>query len=420
MSTEILYIAHYFAPYSFTPAIRAVQIAKRLKEHGYKIHVINVKNDKLYPKDYRTLKTIKSPLIKIVNISYFTFPFRALEYVLKKISNKFDFFMPSFILHWITHSFLRIRKLIKKNNIKVIYTTAPPYFSLFLGYLLKKAFHIPLVIEYRDPWTFNPYTINNTSKLYKKLFGSLERRIIENSDAVLTVSEAMNGFLLKYFPEAIAEEKITVISSGLNLDEASKYTAFKGSKNEIIFTFTGFLYGMRDITPLIRIVADVKKKDLFPDIKFRINIFGKYDYKYLSETIKKHKVEEVFHLGGYISHEECYIQLSSSTFPLHVGENLNYPTISFKVWEYLAMRKKLIYLGREDSFTAQFLKQHDLGFTIPINDHVAGVMRFIELIEGIKSDTLNLEVRSDQLKEFTWDRIVDKLDRVFQEVIKRT
>ena len=420
MSNEILYIAHYFAPYSFTPAIRAVQIAKRLKEHGYKIHVINVKNDKLYPKDYRTLREVKSPLINIVNISYFTFPFRALEYVLKKISTKFDFFMPSFILHWIPHSFLRIRKLIKKNNIKVIYTTAPPYFSLFLGYLLKKAFHIPLVIEYRDPWTFNPYTINNTSKLYKKLFGSLERRIIKNSDAVLTVSEAMNGFLLKYFPEVIAEEKITVISSGLNLDEASKYTAFKGSQNEIRFTFTGFLYGMRDITPLIRIVADVKKKDLFPDIKFRINIFGKYDYHYLSETIEKNQVEDIFHLGGYISHEECYNELSSSTFPLHVGENLDYPTISFKVWEYLAMRKKIVYLGREDSFTAQFLQQHDLGFTIPINDHVAGVMRFIELIEGIKSDTLDLEVSSDQLKEFTWDRIVDKLDRVFQEVIKRT
>ena len=83
------------------------------------------------------------------------------------------------------------------------------------------------------------------------------------------------------------------------------------------------------------------------------------------------------------------------------------------------MRKKIIYLGREDSFTAQFLKQNDLGYTIPINDHVAGVMRFIELIEGIKNDTLDLEVKVEQLEEFTWDKIVDKLDRVFKKVIKK-
>jgi glycosyltransferase involved in cell wall biosynthesis len=419
MTTEILYIAHYFAPYSFTPAIRAVEIAKRLKEYGYKIYVVNVNNDKRYPKDYHTLLDVMSPLIKIIYINDFTLPLKGIEYLLKKISSKFDFFTPSFVFHWIPFNFLKIRKLIKKNNIKLIYTTAPPYFSLFIGYILKKVFKIPLVIEYRDPWTFNPYTINTSSNLYKRIYGKIEKSIIKSSDAIVTVSEALNTFLIKYFPSVISEDKITVIPSGLSLNDSSQYRSSEGKANEIVFTFTGFLYGLRDITPLIEIVSNVKKMGLLTDISLKVNIFGKYDYDYLSELIKAHDLGHIFHLGGYLSHSECYTQLSSATLPLHIGENLNYPTISFKVWEYLAMRKKVLYLGRDDSFTAQFLKKNDLGYTIPINNQELGVKRLIELIEGIKNNSLHLEVQAEQLKEFTWEKIVQNLNSVFEKVIQK-
>lgn len=46
---------HYYAPYSITPAIKAVEIPKQLKECRYNIYIVNANNDKIYPKDYCTL-----------------------------------------------------------------------------------------------------------------------------------------------------------------------------------------------------------------------------------------------------------------------------------------------------------------------------------------------------------------------------
>ena len=79
------------------------------------------------------------------------------------------------------------------------------------------------------------------------------------------------------------------------------------------------------------------------------------------------------------------------------------------------MRKKIIYLGREDSFTARFLKGNNLGFTIPVNDHELGVKKFISLIERLASNQINLEIDPKQLSNYTWDNLTPKLIDIFNK-----
>jgi len=79
------------------------------------------------------------------------------------------------------------------------------------------------------------------------------------------------------------------------------------------------------------------------------------------------------------------------------------------------MKKKIIYLGREDSFTARFLKENDLGFTIPVNKHDLGVKKFISLIERLTSNQINLEVDPKQLSNYTWDNLTTKLKAIFNK-----
>ncbi len=122
-----------------------------------------------------------------------------------------------------------------------------------------------------------------------------------------------------------------------------------------------------------------------------------------------------FSLKGFIPRHECLKKISESTLTLHVGENIDYPTISFKVWDYLSMRKKIVYLGRMDSFTARFLKENDLGFTIPVNEHELGVKKFISLIDRWASNQINLEVDPKQLSNYTWDNLTPKLIDIFNK-----
>lgn len=416
MPKEILFLAYFFPPYCNTPSIRALEITKRLKEYDYKIFVVSVKNSTYSPKDEKLLKEIDSPFIIKNQLYYTTIPFNALEFVLRKINHKFDFIKPSFFFHWIPLNFFKCNKIIRKNNIKLIYTTGPPHYSLFLGYLLKKFYKIPLIIEYRDPWIYNPYH-KEKSQLYNKKFEKIEKKILNSADAIITVSDALKEFLINHFPSEAKKDKMYVLPSGLNINKFSEFNLKKTSNKEIIFTFTGMLYSLRDLKPLIQIVSEVEKLGKLKNISLKINIFGKYDFQYLSNLIKKYKVSNYFYLKGYISRDECFRQIQKSTLPLHVGENLNFPTISFKVWEYLSMRKKTLYLGREDSYTANFLEDNNLGYVIPLNNLKLGIKKFIDLIEGITSNQIKTEIKLDQILNFTWDKMVKDLMEIFDKFV---
>ena len=415
MPKEILYLSYHFPPYSNILSNRATEFSKRLIESGYKIFVVSAKNNKNAPIDKELLKAVDSPFIKNAQVYNLSFSSSSMASSVKKISILKELFNIFLFFHWLPLSFVKSCQIIRKNNIRIIFTSAPPFFSLVLGYMLKKIFKIPLVAEYRDPWSDNPYFLGNVSEFTKKNYKKIDKKVLKTSDAIIAISEGLKEYLIETFPSIIQEEKVFVLPNGLDIDSTLATDIIFPPTSEIIFTFTGKLYGLRDLKPLIKIVSSVKDLGKLEGISLNINIFGKYNFEYLSNLIQKFKVTEHFSLNGFISRDECLNKLSESTLTLHIGENFNYPTISFKVWDYLSMRKKIVYLGREDSYTARFLKDNNLGFTIPVNNHDLGVKKFISLIDRLKSNQINLEVEPKQLFHYTWGELTQKLINIFEK-----
>jgi len=415
MPKEILYLSYHFPPYSNILSNRATEFSKRLMKSGFKIFVISAKNNKNAPIDKELLKAVDSPLIKNAQVYNLSFSSSGMASSVKKISFLKELFNIFLFFHWLPLSFVKGSQIIRKNNIRIIYTSAPPFFSLVLGYLLKKFFKIPLVIEYRDPWSDNPYVLGDMSELTKKNYYKIEKKVLKTSDAIIAISEGLKDYLIESFPSIVQKDKIFILPNGLGIDSTLATGIDFPPSSEIVFTFTGKLYGLRDLKPLIKIVSSVKDLGKLEDVSLKINIFGRYNFEYLSNLIQKYKVSEYFSLNGFIPRHECLKKISESTLTLHIGENFNYPTISFKVWDYLSMRKKIVYLGREDSFTARFLKENDLGFTIPVNEHELGVKKFISLIDRLTSNQINLEVDPKQLSNYTWDKLTPKLIGIFNK-----
>jgi glycosyltransferase involved in cell wall biosynthesis len=294
----------------------------------------------------------------------------------------------------------------------LLYVSAPPFFTLPLGYLLKFFCKIPLIIEYRDPWSYNPYLKDTMTKSIENFYLKMEKRILNSADKIITISEGMKEFLLENFPET-KNKRIYAIPHGINVDESEKITKRNNIPKEITFTFTGNLYGLRDLEPLVKIVSTSHKLGKLNDMSLNIKIFGRYDSKHLTSLFKKYDVSKYFHLEGFVPRNVCLEEVYNSSLALHVGENFNYPTLSFKVLEYLSMRKKIVYIGREESHTAKFLKDNGLGITLPINSIEIGISRFEELLERIKNGEINTELDSKDLQEFTWDKRTSDLMRIF-------
>ena len=67
-----------------------------------------------------------------------------------------------------------------------------------------------------------------------------------------------------------------------------------------------------------------------------------FNRKKIVSTIARLKIDDLIYFGGFVSREKAFKEVHKSDFAVHIGENLHYPTIAFKVWDYLSCGKKNI------------------------------------------------------------------------------
>ena len=168
----------------------------------------------------------------------------------------------------------------------------------------------------------------------------------------------------------------------------------------------------------MKLVSLLKKENFFNEINILIKVFGVYDRKLLEDVVRKLQIEYIVFLGNYIQRTRALEEVFNCDLAIHVGENLNYPTIAFKVWDYLSCKKKILYLGREDSYTANFLVKNELGITIPLNNLKRGREKLKNLIINLRDKKFKNTVEEPKIKEYSWDNrteyfiknIIEKID----------
>ncbi len=312
-----------------------------------------------------------------------------------------NFFNIDFYLNWLPFAYLKSKRIFKRyKKIKFIYASGPKFYTHLLGFFLKKKYKIPLVIEYRDPWTSNPY---NELRWYNKITYLIEKTILRSADIIITISPSLAVFLKKNFP-FIDENIIISIPNGLTVKKSNQNLSY--NQNKISIIFTGRLYGKRDIFPLFKILSDLKKEFFFQNKNFELKLFGTYP-KTTLKLVEILKITDLIYLGNFISRKKAFEEIFKSDLAIHIGESFDYPTIAFKVWDYLSCGKKIIYFGLNDSFTAEFIKKYNLGQIIPINDLKKAKLSFKEIIIDFLNNPSEYKIKDNQLSEFLWDKRVE-------------
>jgi glycosyltransferase involved in cell wall biosynthesis len=286
---SFLFIVNSFPPVNNQNSLRALEISKRLTEESINPIILTRRAERREPKDYALNKEVPKNLeickTKIIELKR-KFSLRTLFF---KMTTKIFYFYT--YVHWVPFGYKAGKKILKnRKNIRFIYSTGPPYYSHIIAYLLKKKLKIPLLIEYRDPWNFNPYGLKKRKKLNHIINSKVERRILKSADTVIAISEPLKKFLILNFPE-IKQKPFYIIANGLNIKDY--IYPQKSTDEKITISFIGKLYGSRNIEPLLKIITDLKKQNFFEKLKFSLKIFGKYDLAYLNKKIQTKKLKIV-------------------------------------------------------------------------------------------------------------------------------
>ncbi|MFX1413267.1 MAG: glycosyltransferase [Promethearchaeota archaeon] len=307
----------------------------------------------------------------------------------------------AFILKGFPFLYSDVSDYIKKNtDLKFIYATGPSFFTHILGYLLKRKFQIPLIVEYTDPWYKNPYRIGKMRWLENKIDYFIERHILKSTDIIITNTMYLISIMKTNFP-FIIDKPIYSIEDGLKLQEISQDHV--SERNKLIITYAGRIYGKRNITPLFKIIYQLKKEAFFEDRPILIKIYGDYPKQLFIRIFKRLKIEDFFYLGDFLPRSDVVEEIKNSDLALHIGEYIDYPTTAFKVWEYLSCRKKILFLNMEHSSRSDFIRNNNLGFIIPIDNLPKAKNVFKELISGIFDNKIDLTFEESKLDQFTWE-----------------
>jgi len=252
---KVLMIAYSFPPSGMSGVYRTLGFIKHLPENGYHPTVLTVPEDSYPVKDYSLLNDV-SEEVGVVRIPYWgaktqRFFTKKEKVIAKKRSSAIKAIIkwtsiPDNMNRWIPNAYFAGKKIIKRENIDLIWSTSPDASTHLIALLLKRKFGLPWVADFRDPW-ISPF-INNKSLLWKKLNESLESRVINKADRMVTISGKLKEDLISRYPK-INSEKILVITNGFEEED------FRGKKyyptDKFTITDTGRFYGKRTPLPFL-------------------------------------------------------------------------------------------------------------------------------------------------------------------------
>ena len=159
-------------------------------------------------------------------------------------------------------------------NPSVIFTTSNPLASAVGGALLKRHHKVPLIVEFRDPWTLNPIR-NWPTRMHFVVESLLEKWVLRCADALVMNTPTARAILLEKY-KWLDQNKVHVISHGFDGEAicSGGTTRYQGNKcpDVVRIAYAGGFYmpkklaSVKGIKGRIRSVLSKVKSILMYDI----------------------------------------------------------------------------------------------------------------------------------------------------------
>lgn len=422
---KILLVAWYFPPSNTIAAVRLGKLAKFLRKSGHEVRVLSAK-DLPYaptlpveiPEDcvHRTTwtninafgpkakhwarrllgRTSGAPSPTPARTDPTTIatrqPPRGTAYFGGTASKLFQllFNFPDKQIGWFRAAHKEGQRVAREWRPDVIFATAPPFTTLLIGYSLSKATGVPLIVEYRDRWSDDPYYPPPWWR--RRMERWLEGKITRHALAITTVSEPWaQAYRARY------RKPVAVIYNGYDPADQPQGVATVTiggwhDRNVLRIIHTGGIYrGRRDPSPLF---AAISRHD---DLRRKVRVvFYGIATDYVGALARDHGVEDAIEVYGRVDHAESLRQqrISDILLLMQMDSPLEQGNVPGKFFEYLGARRPILILGWDQGVPATIVKERGAGAATTDPDAIAAQLR---AWIAVKERTGNLADLSDEV-----------------------
>lgn len=297
---------------------------------------------------------------------------------------------------------------VKANDL--IHVHGHPYLSSFLASKIAKRYAKPLVLTQHN--TFIEY--NNIWDTAEKLNDlAVGKQVLQEADKIIVVSNATRNYVLSLGADLA---KIEVLHNGVDLNRFKPMPEVKGEMRKklsiseaacVVVTVRRLVYKNGIDTLLDSAEIAVRKN---PKLVFVVVGKGP-DFEEVKERIVKLGMQRNFRLTGFVSDEDLpfyYNVADLFALPSKSGEGLPLVTLE-------AMACGLPAVATNVGGTSEVMDE-EYGRVVPPNSPYSLAEAILEL--SCKELTaLKKKLRIMMEQKYSWDRNVEKLGKIYEELI---
>lgn len=430
VSKKVLIITSHFPPDRHVGARRPAKLAKYLPIYGWMPVILTVPiNEYNYEPDESLLEDLPNDL-KIYRVSggaaknrkedvFVQKPEKLSSKILSKIGSKA---FPGYSIRWILNSFREGIRIVKKEQINLIFSTEPHseprVVALFLSIYTGKKF----VCDFRDP---------TRGILYRHLFFEeivmliLLKLALWRANAVVSISNVLRQRLIEVGC-SLNRNKYVTIYNGFDEED---YSDVQHSFNEKAFTimYVGSWGGQRNPKFFLDAVEDLLLRNKGLQGKIKIIFVGwvkinnerdKQVELWLKERISKGILSTTVELRGYLPYTQALNEMQKADVLLACNSerDIRKGCLESKFFEYLRAGKPILGLGAKGCDLDYLLSDLHAGILVPPTKTEA-ISKAIHSMYKDYCNGLQTGAKYNNIKQFERKQIAKRIANLFNAIM---
>ena len=281
---------------------------------------------------------------------------------------------------WVLPAVARARRIVREQNIDVIFATGSPWSDLIVGYLVSRLTRTPLIVDFRDPWMNNPFHPSKGALLDAWAL-RWEQRIVEHANAVSLNTEPLKQEFLQRYPRQPAD-KFFVMPNGFDLADFTASEAAVPDSRYFTLCHAGFLYGVRDPAPLLQAIEQANRQLADSGRQIRFRQIGDIQLNY--------DVRERF--GALIDdgslmieppqpYQQCLQALTGADMVVNI-QPATRSQVPSKLYDYLAINRPILNITPRDGALGTMVEEYGLGELFDFEESEALARRLVEIVQN--------------------------------------
>jgi len=322
--------------------------------------------------------------------------------------------IPDSKILWLPFAIRSSLSIIKRQKIKIIYTTSPPHSAHLGGILIKFLTGVKWVADFRDDWTGGESQASPTI-FHRFINRLLEKFVLKFADRVIGMCDQLTENLRKKSGTLLEQRKFLTIMNGYDRDDFSGMEHLP-SHSHFTITHCGSISRVSDPEPFLKAIQLLFQQHPELTNQVQVQFFGTDIYGRLNFLLNHLGLNKFISQIRYLPHREALKQvMQSHLLLLTIIKKTEEEIITGKVFEYLASGKPILLISSEGE-VARIVRSLNRGIVIESQDIQSIQNAVLSHFQKFQTGKLNFH-KPLSVPQFDREILTGKLADVFSELI---